>query len=556
MNPFFLSRRHWLRSCGALMTTAALRRSAAWANDTAADGEFDLLIHGGRVLDGTGAPARSADVGVRGDRIAAVGDLKNARARLQLDAAGLCVAPGFIDMHSHSDRSLLAEGLAQSAIRQGVTTHVTGNCGSSPAPHRAGSTGDFVEFHEYVAALRKEKTSINVCPLVGHNSVRTAAMGQENRRPTPVELEAMRDLVAAAMRAGAVGMSTGLVSPPGTYSETPEIIALAKVVASHGGIYASHIRGEAGTLVAAVEEALQIGREAGVRVQISHHKAAGKENWGKTRHTLAMIDEAARGGLQVLMDVYPYRAGSAGLSQLVPPWAHEGGRDAMLQRLRDPQLRPRIARDMSQGLPDWPNFFTIDWDDIQIASVSTDANRRWVGHKVGDVARARNLSGVDACIDLLIEERSGIQMINFVIDEEEMQRVLVHPRAMIGSDGLAVSPETDKGQPHPRYYGCFPRVLGRYVRELRLLSLETAVHKMTGMPAAQLGLADRGRIRSGMAADLVVFDPATVADRATFEAPHQYPRGIPHVICNGQLVVHDERHTGARPGRVGRLEAS
>lgn len=551
-----LHRRTCLGALAAAAWTASTFTSRAWADDKAATGDFDLIVRGGQVIDGTGGPARTADVGVRGDRIAAVGDLSDARAPRMLDAGGLCVAPGFIDMHSHSDRSLLVEGLAQSAIRQGITTDVTGNCGSSPAPSRVAGKQDFVEFADFLTALRKEKVSLNVCPLVGHNSVRSTAMGNENRRPTDAELNTMRRLVEDAMKAGAVGMSTGLVSPPGTYSETPEIIELAKVVAQHGGLYASHMRGEAGTLVAAVEEALQIGREAKVRVQISHHKAAGKENWGKTRHTLAMIEEAARGGVKVMLDVYPYRAGSAGLSQLVPPWAHEGGKDEMLRRLRDPQLRPRIARDMSQGTPDWPNFFQIDWDDIQIASVSTDANRRWVGHKVGDVARARNIPGVEACIDLLIEERAGVQMINFVIDEDEMRRVLVHPLSTIGSDGVAVSPESDKGQPHPRYYGCFPRVLGRYVRELKLLTLETAIRKMTSLPATQLGLTDRGEIRTGKAADLVVFDPTRVADRATFEAPHQYPVGIPHVIVNGQLVIHDEKHTGARPGRVGRLEAT
>lgn len=545
-----VSRRTFLGASAALAATLSRGRQVLAAD--AQDSPYDILLVGGRVLDGTGAAARRADVALRGDRIVAVGDLAGAAAVRKIDVAGLCVAPGFIDMHSHSDRSLLVDGKGQSSIRQGVTTNVTGNCGSSPAPNRAGSNEKLVEFRDFLEALRAARVSVNVAPLVGHNAVRVAAMGQENRQPTPAELDEMRRLVEQAMKSGAVGMSTGLVSPPGTYSETPELVALAKVVAAHGGLYASHIRGEAGTLVAAVQEAIEIGREAQVRVQVSHHKAAGKENWGKTRHTLAMIDEAVERGQTVRVDVYPYRAGSAGLSQLVPPWAHEGGRDRMLERLRDPQLRPRIARDMSQGLPDWPNFFQIDWDDIQIASVSTDANRRWVGHKVGDVARDRNLPGVEACIDLLIEEGAGVQMINFVIDEEEMQRVLRHPLSMIGSDGLAVSPETDKGQPHPRYYGCFPRVLGRYVRELKVISLETAVHKMTAMPAAQLGWRERGVIAPGKVADLTLFDPERVIDRATFESPHQYPDGIPHVLVAGQFVIQDGQHTDARPGRVGR----
>jgi N-acyl-D-amino-acid deacylase len=514
---------------------------------------LDLLIRGGTIVDGSGGPRTRNDVGIQGDRIAMIGDLANAHAKTTINADGLIVCPGFIDMHTHSDRSLLEDGLAQSAIRQGATTHVIGNCGSSPAPVAEPVTlyGHSIRtYADYLGALKAHGTSINVCGLVGHNSIRRAVMGSQDRKPTAGELRRMQDHVDEAMRAGAVGLSTGLVSPPGTYSETPEIVALARVVARHAGQYSSHIRGEASTLTEAVREAIRIGREAGLPVQISHHKAAGRENWGTTRKTLPMIEAANRAGHRVRVDVYPYHAGSAGLAQLVPPWAHEGGNAALLGRLKDPVQRRRIAQDMVRGTDNWPNFFKIQWDDIQITTVGNSANRKWIGKKVADVARSRSCAGVEACIDLLIEGNGRVGMINFIMDEREVQQVLKHPLAMIGSDGRSVSADTAQGMPHPRYYGCFPRVLGRYCRQLKLFSLETAVHKMTGMPAEQLGLADRGLLKTGLAADVVVFDAKTVIDKATFQSPHQYPEGIQVVVVNGRVVILAGNHTEARPGRV------
>jgi N-acyl-D-amino-acid deacylase len=558
-----ISRRRLLKTSAAVAAGWALPAALlspvrkAWG----AHKPFDLLITGGTVVDGTLSAARATDVGIRDGRIITIGILSGAPAARTLDARGLIVAPGFIDVHTHSDRTLLSDGTAQSAIRQGVTTHVTGNCGYSPAPSGAAPAvtdkeiekekkAGFRTFAEYLKATRDSGTSVHVCALVGHNSVRETVMGMQNRQPTESELRKMQDLVEEAMQAGAIGMSTGLVSPPGAWSKTEEIVALAKVVARHGGVYASHMRGEARTLLDSVREALRIGQEAKLPVQISHHKAAGRENWGKTRQTLPMIEESHRQGVMARVDVYPYRAGSAGLSQFVPPWAHEGGTGAMIERLKDPQTRSRILRDMVQGSEDWPNFFVVDWDDIQITSVVSAENRKWVGKRVGDAARERGCSGVEACADLLIEERGSIGMINFIMNEEEMQGVLKHPLAMIGSDGLALSAAEPAGQPHPRSYGCYPRVLGRYCRELKLFSLETAIHKMTGMPAAQFGLSDRGELREGRAADVVLFDFKTIIDRATFDAPHQYPLGIDSVIVEGKLVLHQEKHTGARPGKI------
>ncbi len=519
----------------------------------ASDASFDIVIRGGTIVDGTGKPGVRHDLGIKGSRIAAIGNLSESSARRVINATNRIVCPGFIDMHTHSDSTLLQDGLAQSAVRQGATTHVVGNCGSSPAPvgapvetygHKISTYGD------YLQALKQSGTTINICGLVGHNSIRRAVMGDQNRKPTPVELRRMQDHVDEAMRSGATGMSTGLVSPPGTYTETPEIVALAQVVARHRGLYASHIRGEASTLLTAVREAIQVGDEAGLPVQISHHKAAGRDNWGTTLKTLPLIEAANKKKHPVRVDVYPYHAGSAGMAQLVPPWAHEGGRGAMLARLKDPVQRRRIARDMVRGTDNWPNFFKLEWDDIQIATVGTPANRKWIGKRIADVARSRKCAGVEACIDLLIEGNGRARMINFIMDEREVQRVLKHPLSMIGSDGRAVSADTAQGMPHPRYYGCFPRVLGRYCRQMKLFSLETAIHKMTAMPAAQLGLPDRGTIQVGHAADIVVFDFKTVIDKATFQAPHQYPEGIETVVVNGRPVILQGEHTELRPGLV------
>ena len=542
-------RRDFLQMTAGGVALASAYPLAALASDVS----FDIVIRGGTIVDGTGKPGVRHDLGIKGSRIAAIGNLSESSARRVINATNRIVCPGFIDMHTHSDSTLLQDGLAQSAVRQGATTHVVGNCGSSPAPvgapvetygHKISTYGD------YLQALKQSGTTINICGLVGHNSIRRAVMGDQNRRPTPVELRRMQDHVDEAMRSGATGMSTGLVSPPGTYTETPEIVALAQVVARHRGLYASHIRGEASTLLTAVREAIQVGDEAGLPVQISHHKAAGRDNWGTTLKTLPLIEAANKKKHPVRVDVYPYHAGSAGMAQLVPPWAHEGGRGAMLARLKDPVQRRRIARDMVRGTDNWPNFFKLEWDDIQIATVGTPANRKWIGKRIADVARSRKCAGVEACIDLLIEGNGRARMINFIMDEREVQRVLKHPLSMIGSDGRAVSADTAQGMPHPRYYGCFPRVLGRYCRQMKLFSLETAIHKMTAMPAAQLGLPDRGTIQVGHAADIVVFDFKTVIDKATFQAPHQYPEGIETVVVNGRPVILQGEHTELRPGLV------
>jgi N-acyl-D-amino-acid deacylase len=515
--------------------------------------DFDLIIEHGRVVDGTGAPVRPADVGIRGKEIAALGDLASAPAARRIDAAGCVVSPGFIDIHNHSDIELLADGRAESMIRQGVTTQVTGNCGLTPAPvHDAirndlrktlvgpdyGPAWDWNTFGQFLDRLRVVPKATHVATLVGHGAIRAAAMGFADRQPTPAELQAMRRLTTEAMEAGAFGMSSGLVYPPGIYCETEELIELCRVISAFGGLYATHMRGEAAPVVESVQEALRIGREAAIPVQISHHKAAGRENWGKVRITHELIEEASHTH-DVTFDIYPYTAGSANLSQLVPPWAHAEGPEAMLARLRDPEQRTRIAHDMVHGTPGWGNFFRVDWDTIQLSYVDSVRLHWMQGLSVQTVAERVGRDPVELALDLILEDANRTRMVNFVIAEADMEFLLPKPESIIGSDGHSYTPggPTGGGQPHPRSYGAFARVLSRYVREKRLLSLEDGVHKMTGKPARKLRLDRRGELKAGYFADLTVFDPATIRDRATFEAPHQFAEGVHYVIVDGHLTI-------------------
>ena len=515
--------------------------------------QFDLVIEHGQVVDGTGGAARTEDVGILGSEIAALGDLRASPSTRRLDASGCIVAPGFIDIHNHSDLALLADGRSESMIRQGVTTQVTGNCGLTPAPvHDAirtdlqrtlagveyGRPWPWSSFGEFLDALRGVPKATHVAPLVGHGAIRASAMGFADRKPTEGELESMRRLTAESMEAGAFGMSTGLVYPPGLYCTTEELIELSRVVARYRGFYASHMRGEAGPVVESVKEVLHIAREADIPAQISHHKAAGRENWGKVRSTYALIEEASRTH-DVTYDIYPYTAGSANLSQLLPPWAHVGGPEAMLRRLQDTGLRLKILHDVVHGTPDWNNFFHIDWQDIKLAYVHSERHRWMQGLSVLEAAQRIARDPVELAADLILEDGNRTMMVNFVMAEADVDFLLPKPQSMIGSDGSGISPDgpTGVGRPHPRAYGAFARVLARYVREKRVLTLEEAIHKMTGKPARRLRLDRRGELRSGYFADLVVFDPAAIRDRATFEDPHQFAEGIHWVIVDGHLTL-------------------
>jgi N-acyl-D-amino-acid deacylase len=502
--------------------------------------EFDVLIRGGTVIDGTGSPRFAADVALRGDRIAMISrqPVSADRAARVVDATGRIVAPGFIDLHAHIDPLPQLPG-AESAVRQGVTTALGGPDGSSPLP-----------LEPYLRAREEQRIGINVAYLVGHNSVRRQVMGSANRAPTADELERMKALVAEAMGQGAFGLSTGLRYVPGNFARIDEVIALSRVAADSGGIYTSHLREEGLGLIEGVAEAITIGREARIPVMLTHHKAIGNRMWGKSERTLAMVDSARRLGLDVMVDVYPYTATSTGIAVLIPTWAFDGGDSAFARRVQDPVLRDSITRGIVFNLLN--DRGGGDIARVQFSSVRWQPDLN--GKTLADWARQRGMAPTpESGAELVIEAqlKGGASMIYHVLDEGDVQRILAHPHAMVASDG-SLTRFGSASSPHPRAYGTFPRVLGRYSRDLRLFPLETAVHKMTGMPAARLGggMRDRGVLREGAMADVVVFDPATVADRATFQEPHQFPVGIEYVFVNGVAAVDAGVFTDTRSGRV------
>lgn len=498
---------------------------------------YDLVITNGRIVDGTGNPWFVADIGIRDGRIVALGRIRPEEAARVIEARGLVVAPGFIDVHTHIEGGILRRPTAENFLRMGVTTVVTGNCG-----------GSWLPVGETLRRLAEQGLSINVATLVGHNSVRRAVMGEEARRPTPEELERMKGLVEQAMREGAVGLSTGLIYIPGTYAETEEIVELARVVARYGGIYASHIRDEGNGVLEAIREALQIGERAGVPVQISHFKVSSKKLWGESRQTVQLVRQARERGLSVTVDQYVYPASSTGLETLLPSWVHDGGRQKAVERLRDPKLRERIVQEMLRSLRE-QGF--KDYSYAYVAQYRPDPS--FNGKNIAEITRAvRRTSRVrdqaEQIIEMFLASETRVQMVYHKMHERDVQYILGQPFTMIASDAGVLEP--GQGVPHPRGYGNNARVLSRYVREQRLLSLEEAIRKMTSLPAQVFGFWDRGVIRPGMAADLVIFDPEQIVDRATFENPHQYAEGVRHVLVNGVPVISEGQHTGARPGRI------
>ena len=528
---------------------------------------FDIRIKNAHIVDGTGSRRFKADIGIEGSEIAEVGGLRSAKAVETIDASGLVAAPGFIDMHSHSDFTLLINPKAESKIRQGITTEVIGNCGGSAAPlneaikdelkktvpilAEAGLKLDWSTMKEYLDRLERQGLAVNVVSLVGHENVRVHAIGYANRAPIETELEEMKKKLAEAMEEGAFGMSTGLIYPPGCYAKTDELIELAKVVESYGGIYASHIRGEGDTLFSSVKEAIEIGEKAKVPVEISHHKAGGKTNWGKVEQTLEMINEARAKGIDVTCDVYPYTAGSFGLAAMLPHWAHEGGSKELIERLKDAKIREKISKEIQEGTAEWPSpLKSAGWDATLIAR--SKRHPEFEGKSIAEIAQASRMSPSEFAFDLLIEENASVSVVRFAMCEEDVKQVLQYPFSMIGSDSSTVAPYgvLGQGKPHPRGYGTFPRVLGKYVREERVLALENAVRKMTSLPARKLGLEARGLLKEGMRADITVFNPETVLDKATYVNPHQYPKGIEYVLVNGKVILRKSAHTGALAGQA------
>jgi N-acyl-D-amino-acid deacylase len=514
---------------------------------------MDIVIRNAEIYDGGGAPPFRADIGLAGDRIAAIGDLSASTAETVVDGANLAAAPGFIDIHSHSDFTLPINPRAESKIRQGVTTEVIGMCGSSPAPidpvsgesMMAGHPHlpwDWNSFGEYLGYLRDQGISLNVVPMVGHGAIRGCGMGLAERAPTSDEMAAMKRLLAQAMDEGAWGMSTGLIYAPSVYAATEEIIELSRVVAGRGGFYFSHIRGEGSTLLQAVAEAIEIGERAGLPVQIAHFKAAGPGNWGLLPQALKLLDEARSRGLDVAADRYPYVASSTSLAAYLPDWAHDGGRNVLLERLQLPDARRRILDDLVATAHHWDRIV------ISHAPLCPDLESM----SVAQVADERGDDPNETALDVLLEAEGRVSIVHFGMDEENLKTVLRHPAVMIGSDGSARVPEgpLGEGKAHPRSYGTFPRVLGKYARQEGLFTMAEAVHKMSGLPAERLRLSDRGRLAEGFKADVVLFNPDTVVDTATFTEPYQYPEGIAYVFVNGQTVIAPQGHTGALPGRI------
>jgi len=518
----------------------------------------DVRLTGAKVIDGTGAPGRRADVAVADGRVVAVAEAAAAPAARTVDLDGLVLAPGFIDLHTHVDFTLPCYPRAAAMVRQGVTTLVGGNCGFSPFPVvadraddlrdlaafiDAGLSWDWSDADGYLTHVASRPLACNLAQLVGHGAVRIAVLGFEARAPRPDELDRMRALVDDALRAGAFGLSTGLVYAPGSHAGTDELVALADVAAAHGRFYVSHIRSEGDGSVDAVAEALEIGRRTGAAVQLSHHKAMGRANWGKVGRTLAMVDDARADGLDVTADQYPYVAASTTLSNLLPAWAREDGLDGMLAILGDPERRERLATEVRAGASDY------DLDEVMVSAVPDGANADAAGRMLVDLARDAGEQPTETVFRLLADERDRVQMVIFGMDEDDVRTVMAHPQVAVASDGWTLDPGA-AGTPHPRSYGTFVRVLGEYVREQGVLPLEEAVRKMTSLPAARLGRDDLGVIRAGARADLVAFDPARIADTATFEAPHQFAVGVEQVIVNGQVVVDGGDDTGVEAGSV------
>ncbi|HJQ22975.1 MAG TPA: D-aminoacylase [Blastocatellia bacterium] len=527
---------------------------------------FDVIIRGGTVYDGTGGPPRRADVGIRGDRIAAVGNLKTATAATVIDATNLAVAPGFINMLSWSTESLIIDGRSQGELRQGVTTEIFGE-GESMGPLSAAmkllmhaSQGDlkyeigWTTLAEYLSFLEKRGISPNVASYIGATTIREYVIGLEDKPPTAAQLDQMRELVRREMEAGALGIGSSLIYAPAFYAKTEELIEMCKVASQYKGKYISHMRSEGNRLIEAVEELLRISREANIPAEIYHLKAAGQANWGKMDKVIAMINEARRRGMKITADMYTYPAGATGLDAAMPPWVLDGGYAALFKRLQDPATRKKIADAIRTPTNEWENLYLAAGspDRVLLVEFKSDKLKPYTGKTLAEVARLRGEDPVETIMNLVLEDRSRVGTVYFMISEDNIKKQLRQPWVSLGSDAASMAPEPPftKSSTHPRAYGNFARLLGKYVRDEKVLTLQDAVRRLSGLPATNLGLDHRGFLQVGMFADVVVFDPATIADRATFDQPHQYAVGVRHVFVNGTQAIKDGEHTGAKPGRA------
>ncbi len=557
--------RHFARVVVCLFIAAGLL-ALLTAHHSAEQPTYDLLITNGHILDGSGSPWFEGSVAVNDGKIAAVGRLVHPSARRVIDATGLVVAPGFIDLHSHSDITLLVDGDAQSKVRQGVTTEILGESDSAgpilgaavpdfdKSLERYGITRDWTTLGEYFARVERQGTSVNIASYVGSGQVWMDVIGNVNRRPTADEMAKMKQLVDQSMREGAIGLSSGLIYTPNMFETTDELIELAKVAAKYGGIYTSHIRGEGDHWHDSVSEAVEIGEKAGLPVHILHFKMDGKHNWGQMPAQVALIQAARDRGVDVTADQYPYIAAMTGLEQCLPPKYLEGTLDQRVSQLKDPRVRDEIRNAIDAGLPGWEDNEVKNvggWHGVLVASLQEPANKQYEGKRMDEVATMMGKDSLDALCDLLVSEGGSAEAIYFSMSDADVEEAMRQPWVGVGSDGTAAAPAmTFLGRPHPRFYGTFARVLGFYVREKKVLALPDAIRKMTSLPAQITGLTNRGLLRPGMAADITLFDPKTVSDKATFEEPMQYAAGIPYVIVNGTVVIDQSEHTHARPGRV------
>jgi N-acyl-D-aspartate/D-glutamate deacylase len=511
--------------------------------------DFDLVIRGGRIVDGTGNPSYLGDIAIRQGKIVAMGRPAGTAART-IDATGLTVAPGFIDIHNHSDFTIVQDGNAQSMIRQGVTSMIFGEGGSAAPSTR------YKDFDIYFAQLMKQGISTNIGTYVGSSEIWTMVHGPKAGPPSAEELDRMRALVKDAMEQGALGVASSLSGPPGSWIDTDTLVAMCEVASRYGGIYSTHMRTEGRGVFESVAEAIEIGKRANLPVDIIHLKIAEHQMWGQMPELTATIAAARSRGQDVQVNVYPYRAGQNNLSSIIPPWAHEGGAQALIGRLKDPALRPRLEDEINHGIAgtNWYNHYTATggWDGMLLVSLSNPQYKKYEGKRMNEVISAMGKPGIDTLFDLLINNNGSVPTVYFHHSEDDMKYALKQPWASIGSDGTAVTTDGPlaAGNPHPRYFGTFPRILGRYVRDEKVITMEEAIRKMTSANAAKVHQFDRGLLRPGMAADVTVFNAATIIDNATYEKPHQYASGVEYVIVNGKMVLEHGKHSGARPGTI------
>ena len=523
---------------------------------------YDILIKKATIIDGTGEPGWVGDVAIKNGRFTAIEpSLESINAKQTIQGAGLVLAPGFIDIHTHSDDYWLQDPRSEIKLKQGVTMEIVGNCGISLVPLEAKTKNmalaealvsaehtdifsDVFSFADYRELVEQKKLAINIMGLIGHGTLRIAVMGLSGKDPDAVQMEEMKSLLGTAMDQGAVGMSTGLIYAPGIFAKTAELVELSRVVAKRGGLYVSHTRNEAEEVLAAIDEVIAIGEQAQIAVHISHLKITGNRNWSLVDQVIEKIEKARSRGIDLTCDVYPYFSSRTSLTALIPPWAIEGGVEKLLLRLQDAAQKARVIHDIEYGIPGWENMFhNAGWEKITIADIPSIENKDIEGQTVAEIALKRNIDPFELILDLIKQDGNGVKIISETMNEENVAQFIKQPFAMIGSDS-----SFSQGKPHPRLYGAFPRVIRRFVRELKVLTLEEAVHKMSGMAARRLKLKDSGLIKKGFRADAVLFEPQTFSDTATYQDPRRFPEGLQTVMVNGVVVIDGSEHTGATPG--------